>query len=142
MVARCSSTPKHPDRAGPISANIDRFTLPRAYLQSGKLRGRKAMRTNPYKHPAIKDTIFTSTSSLNTPTSTSSTRSNPHSSKMPYVPDVPPLVAPADWRSLPRVLERPSLSEVDPNNILSAEPEYGKFTPEEIREAFPFAQIR
>lgn len=142
MVSRCSSTPKHPSQAGPISAKIDRLTLPRAYLQSGKLRGRKAMRTNPYKHPAIKDSIFATSSSTNSPTPSSTSSPNPHDPNMPFVPSIPPLVDPAHWRSLPRVLQRPTITEVKAENIASAEPAYAKFTPEEVRENFPYAQIR
>ncbi|RPD61763.1 hypothetical protein L227DRAFT_652482 [Lentinus tigrinus ALCF2SS1-6] len=140
MVARCPSTPKHPTRAGPISANIDRFTLPRAYLQSGKLRGRKAMRTNPYKHPAIKDSIFTSStpnSNSNPRTPLSSAHPTPRDPQMPYVPQVPPLIELRRWRSLPRTLERPPIGDIKMENIISAEPQFSVFTPEEVRAGFP-----
>ncbi|KAI0719812.1 hypothetical protein C8T65DRAFT_635244 [Cerioporus squamosus] len=142
MVARCSSTPNHPSRAGPISANIDRITLPRAYLQSGKLRGRKAMRKNPYKHPAIKDSIFTSTSDPTSQTSTSSSQRKPRDPQMPYVTPVPPLVDPQYWRSLPRTLERPPIGEINPANIASADPSYAGVPPDQLRDGFPFCGIR
>ncbi len=141
MVARCSSTPKHPSRAGTISANTDRITFPRACLQSGKLRGRKVMRKNPYKHPALKDRIFT-TSSPTSQTPSSTSRAKQRDPQMPYVSPVPPLVEPQYWRSLPRTLERPPIGEINPANIVSANPAYAGVAPDQVRDGFTFCGIR
>ncbi|TFK82591.1 hypothetical protein K466DRAFT_556333 [Polyporus arcularius HHB13444] len=61
---------------------------------------------------------------------------------MPYVSPVPPLVEPQYWRSLPRTLERPPIGEINPANIVSANPAYAGVAPDQVRDGFTFCGIR